>query len=57
LFYFRSLEIKVKAVGTEHRIVAIAHMNLGTLEAVRKKLPKMLGIYRSGTENPRGRFT
>ena len=32
----------MKAVGTEHRIVAIAHMNLGTLEAVRKNYPKCL---------------
>ncbi len=49
----RSLDLKIKAVGDEHPIIATAYMNLGTLYVFRKNYPvvqdyteKALHIYK-----------
>jgi len=42
IYFVRSLEVKIRAVGREHVIVAMAYMNLGTLEQCRKNTAKAL---------------
>ncbi|XP_052798547.1 TPR repeat-containing protein DDB_G0287407-like isoform X1 [Mya arenaria] len=48
--YFKSLDVKIKAVGRKHHIVAMAYMNLGTLESHRENSIKALEYNKQALE-------
>lgn len=47
---YRSLEVKINAVGKEHAIVAIAYMNLGIVEQCRGNIDAAIQYARQAVQ-------
>ena len=47
---FRSLKVKINALGHDHSVVAVTYMNLGTLEMYRENSAKSLEYNREAAE-------